>query len=455
MRSRWLVFFPVAVIAFFAPLRANAAPVIGLHVRGYTVTEIPPIKSDNAYTQCGEETLQFINATWDYEQNLFGTCGWDLFMLHYQGFIQIPEHETIQFWVASDDGGTVKIGLDEFGVWQDQGCSATETGYMDIAAGTQTLDAWFYENGGGTCFMLAWNIDDTGWEIVQPEYFTNEPLVAATTTVAALTTVATTTTVVAETTTTMAATAILETTTTTSTTTTTTTSTTTTTTTTQPIPVPVLDTEPPQSTEQANITSTSEASADFTPTTEPEPVIEPVVVPASTIPELIEEAETTTTTTIPEPLVEDQPLDEAVFAAAIEELDTATAAEIVAVVEQLLAYDLTSEQATELVTSPAVLAAVSEAQAHELFAQLDISEVDATVLEVLVAVVQDAPTEVRAAFEDEIDIFGGYTDTYVPLGSSVTVSVRRSLIAASATLSVMAAPVVATKRDRNVGIPKR
>jgi hypothetical protein len=167
------------------------------------------------------------------------------------------------------------------------------------------------------------------------------------------------------------------------------------------------------------------------------------------------EPETTTTTTLPEPLVEDQPLDEAVFAAAIEELDTATATEIVAVVDQLLAYDLTSEQATELVTSPAVLAAVDENQAQELFAQLDISEVDATMLEILVAVVQDAPTEVRAAFEEEIDIFGGYTDTYVPLGSSVTVSVRRSLIAASATLSVMAAPVVATKRDTNVGIPKR
>lgn len=451
---------PVAVIAFFAPARVDAAPVIGLHVRGYTVTDIPPIKSDNVYTQCGEETLQFINATWDYEQNLFGACGWDSFMLHYQGFIQIPEHQTIQFWVASDDGGTVKIGTDEFGVWQDQGCSATETGYIDITAGVHPLDAWFYENGGGTCFMLAWNIDDTGWQIVQPEYFTNEPLVAATTTVAVTTTDATTTTVVSTTSTTTTVAQSQQTTTTQETTTTT--STTTTSSTTTSTAVPVLVTEPPQSTEQANITSTSEASADSTPVAEPEPAIEPaiepVVVPASTVPEPVTETtvpETTTTTMLLEPVVEDQPLDEAVFAAAIEELDTATAAQIVAVVDQLLAYDLTSEQATELVTSPAVLAAVDESQAQELFAQVDISEVDATTLEILVAVVQDAPTEVRAAFEEEIDIFSGYTDTYIPLGSSVTVSVRRSLIAVSATLSVMAAPVVATKRDMNVGIPKR
>lgn len=448
--SRWLIFIPIAVITFFAPARVDAAPVVGLHVRGYTVTDIPPIKSDSVYTQCGEETLQFINATWDYEQSLFGACGGDSFMLHYQGFIQIPEHETIQFFVASDDGGMVKIGVDEFGVWQDQGCSATVTGYVDIAAAVHPLDAWFYENGGGTCFMLAWNIDDTGWQIVQPEYFTNEPLVATTTTVAATTTVATTTTVVSTTSTTTTVAQPQQTTTTQETTTTT--STTTTSTTTTSTAVPVLVTEPPQSTEQANTTSTSEAPADFTPVT----VIEPVVVPTSTtLAPVVETTTPTTTITLPEPAVEDQPLDEAVFAAIADELDTATAAQIVAVVDQLLAYDLTNEQATQLVTTPEVLAAVDGSQAQQLFAQVDVSEIDPVQLEILVAVVQDAPTEVRAAFEQEIDIFDGYTDTYVPLGSSVTVSVRRSLIAAGATLSVMAAPVVATKRDTNVGIPKR
>jgi hypothetical protein len=175
VRSRWLVFLPVALFALFAPQPAHATQT-GLLVRGYQIDEIPPTKSDLAYPLCGTSVEPFINATWDYEQNLFGDCGWDLFMLHYTGYLQIPVHETIEFWIASDDGGTVKIGTHEFGVWQDQGCSATETGLIDIEAGTHELDAWFYENGGGTCFMLAWNIDDTGWEIVQPEFFTSEPL---------------------------------------------------------------------------------------------------------------------------------------------------------------------------------------------------------------------------------------------------------------------------------------
>ncbi len=37
-----------------------------------------------------------------YEQNLFGECGWDSFMLHYTGFIQIPEHDTIRLTVSGD-----------------------------------------------------------------------------------------------------------------------------------------------------------------------------------------------------------------------------------------------------------------------------------------------------------------------------------------------------------------
>jgi hypothetical protein len=185
--SRWLIFLPVALFALFAPSRVEASQV-GLLVRGYQIDEIPPTKSDLAYPLCGTSVEPFINATWDYEQNLFGDCGWDSFMLHYTGFIQIPEHQTIEFWIASDDGGTVKIGTEEFGVWQDQGCSATATGQIQIEAGTRDLDAWFYENGGGTCFMLAWNIDDRGWEIIQPEFFTSEPLVPETTSILETTT---------------------------------------------------------------------------------------------------------------------------------------------------------------------------------------------------------------------------------------------------------------------------
>jgi hypothetical protein len=59
-----------------------------------------------------------------------------------------------------------------------------------------------------------------------------------------------------------------------------------------------------------------------------------------------------------------------------------------------------------------------------------------TQLEQLVEAVQDAPTEVREAFEEEIDIFSGATDTYVPIGSTVPVKTRRALIAIGMVMSV-------------------
>ncbi len=470
VRSRWLVFLPVALFALFAPQPAQATQT-GLLVRGYQITEIPPTKSDLAYPLCGTSVEPFINATWDYEQNLFGDCGWDSFMLHYTGFIQIPEHDTIEFWIASDDGGTVKIGLEEFGVWQDQGCSATMSGELQLEAGTQELDAWFYENGGGTCFMLAWNIDDTGWAIVQPEFFTSEPLTPETTSTLGTTTTESTTTTSSTTTST---TTIEPSTTTTempaSTTTTsiylpTTTAapqtTTTTPQTTSSTTLYVSSTttllSQPTSTTTSTTTTTSTLPSTTTSTTSttsipppiPQPVAEVVVttsIPATTtIPEPLPETTLTTspqatsptvplTTIIPEPTVSlpvatnppdttivtpstfvltkavpDEPLTQAEFVEALSVLAEATTSEQVqAVVEEILKADLSSDQAQQLVASAEVLTAVTADQAQQLFEQVEETQLSESMAAVIAEALNDpsVPAEVKEAFEEEINIFG-------------------------------------------------
>jgi hypothetical protein len=53
--------------------------------------------------------------------------------------------------------------------------------------------------------------------------------------------------------------------------------------------------------------------------------------------------------------------------------------------------------------------------------------------------VQDAPTEVKESFEEEIDVYGDGFDEYVPTGSEIPVGERRTLIAASAALATAAA----------------
>jgi hypothetical protein len=437
-QSRWLIFLPVALFALFAPQPAQASQV-GLLVRGYQIDQIPPVKSDIAYPLCGSSVEPFINATWDYEQNLFGDCGWDSFMLHYTGFIQIPEHETIEFFVASDDGGTVKIGTDEFGVWQDQGCSATETGLIDIAAGTQVLDAWFYENGGGTCFMLAWNIDNTGWAIVQPEFFTSEPLPSATTsTLETTTTEASTTTTVIPTSTTTTSiyqpttTAVLQTTTTIPETTSSI----------QSIPLPVETIV--ATTSIPATTTTQEPLPETTLTTSPQTTSP--TIPATTIPSLppvsVSSAPETTTSIYTAPET-DEPLTQEQFVEALTALSEAAPDQVAEIVDTILASEITSDQAEQLVAAVEVLTAITGEQAQQLFEQIEPTQLSESMAAVIADAMNDpdVPAEVKEAFEETLNIFGndGF-NTYVPLDSNVNVAVRRTIIAGTTILVAMPSP---------------
>jgi hypothetical protein len=402
---------------------------------------------------CGSSTEPFINATWDYEQNLFGDCGWDLFMMHYTGFLQIPEHQTIEFWIASDDGGTVKIGTEEFGVWQDQGCSATETGQIEIGAGTQAVDGWFYENGGGTCWMLAWNIDGRGWEIIQPEFFTSDALPAESTTTTELSTTTTemptSTTIkpssnplsVAEVTTTVepqTTTSVQE--------------TTSSVQATSPPPPPIVElppaTEPmPPMTEPMPTTTEPEpietvvpvATTNLPPDTAPEP---PVSLPVASEPPDTIEAPPATFVLAEQP--SDAPLSEAQFVEALSVLaDASSPEEVQAVVEEILKADLSSDQAEQLVASAEVLTAITGDQAQQLFEQIEPAQLSEDMAAVIADALNnpDVPAEVKQAFEETINIFGnnGFS-TYIPLGSNVNVAVRRTIIAGTTILVALPSP---------------
>ena len=467
--SRWLIFAPVAILALFAPQPAQASQT-GLLVRGYSITEIPPTKSDTAYEMCGTSIEPFINGTWDWQP--YEQCDSDWFMLHYTGYLQIPEHQTIEFWIASDDGGTIKIGTEEFGVWQDQGCSATETGLIDMAAGTQAIDAWMYENGGGTCFMFAWNIDGRGWEIVQPEFFTSEPLpTPATTTIEPSTTTTEmppSTTTAPSSTETTAVPTTLETTTTTQTTAPSTTLPQSTTSSTQM----VTTTEAPQTTSIVIPVQTMPIVVptveETTTTTTYEPLfVEPVTT--DNVAEAVPDAEVTLETVVPvldvlpqgepqttvidEPQVDDTAVTVEAgtevsveqFAAIVEQLDNASEEEVVAIVEGLLKADLSNEQVAELVTDVHVLTSITGEQAAQVFAQVEETQLSEAMAEVIAATLNspDVPQEVKEAFEDQIDIFGndGFSE-YVPVGSNVSVAVRRTIIVGTTILVAMPSPAV-------------
>ena len=460
--SRWLIFLPVALFALFAPQSAEASQV-GLLVRGYQIDQIPPIKSDVAYPMCGSSVEPFINATWDGQP--YQQCGDDLFMLHYTGFIQIPEHETIEFFIASDDGGTVQLGEQYgFGSWQDQGCFASMSGELQLEAGTTAIDAWFYENGGGTCFMLAWKIDDGQWEIVAPEFFTSEPLPSATTS-----TLETTTTESSTTSTTSTTSFVQKTTTTESETTTTQPPQTTTsiyqpTTTAQlqtttalpqttssviPLPIPQPVAEVVATTSIPATTTIPEPLPETTLTTSPQTTS--TTIPATTIPVLpsvsVSDAPETTTSIYTTPET-GEPLTQAQFSEALTALSEATPDQVTQIVDTILASEVTSEQAEQLVAAVEVLSAITGEQAQELFQAVEPAQLS----ESMAAVISNAmnnpavPDEVKEAFEDTLNIFGndGFS-TYVPLGSNVNVAVRRTIIAGTTILVSLPSPAPARR----------
>jgi hypothetical protein len=410
-------------------------------------------------------------------------------MVHMTGFIEIPVHDTIEFWLASDDGGIIDIGGNEWGNWGDQGCSAYESGQIDISAGSQPLDLWMYENGGGTCVMLAWNIDNTGWSIVPDEAFTTNGIPTTTT--------------------------IQETTTSWDTTTTSTTTTTTTTTTAPSTTVPVANVST-TSTPQIISTPQPEPTMPEPPATVPLPQIEPpampeipplvlpeietyppetlnlppdvvdtmpypvdtypTVYPPDTLPfvgllpeppdtmplppdtmplppdmpldapepplmppmELIEE--------LPPELVEalldagdtDIPLTEEQFDTVVDTIENLAPEEAVALITQILATAVTADQAEALASNPEVLAVITEEQATEIFETIEVQQLDTTQIAELTAAIQDAPLAVQEVFEQTIDIFGGFDD-YVPTGSNIPVGERRTLIAIAAGTTLTAA----------------
>ncbi len=510
--TRWLIPLPAILFSFF-PQTANAEPTPGLATTYYTIDEIPPLQSATEYPVCGTEVENNINRNYDGE--LFEDCTGDLFMVHMTGYIDIPEHQTIEFMLASDDGGTIKIGLDEWGNWNDQGCTWMMSGPLELEAGSQPLELFMYENGGSACLMLAWKIDGNGWVIVPDEAFTTSAVSQTTSTTTSTTTSSTTTTTSTSTTTLPTSTTTTSEPVQTSTTTSVESTTTTTTTTTQPAPTttqapytppqttttnPTIETQPITTIPvPETIVVLPETTAPETFITEPDEVIlpditepetfitdpdgpleEPVLPVQTTIletffpdyedgPVLDEteqpielqepsvyisettllEVQDSSPITLPElvtdeqveevleEVIEDEPVTDKQVEQILETLTEAAPEQIVEAITQVLAADITSDQATEIASSPEVLAAITETQAEELFEQIVVEELSDTQLEAFTEAIQEAPTEIKEAFEKTIDIFSSQFENYVPTGSNIPVGERRTLVAVGALIAAI------------------
>ena len=171
----------------------------------------------------------------------------------------------------------------------------------------------------------------------------------------------------------------------------------TTTTTTEPEPAPTTTAKPPLET-----TTSTTTNPPTTTTTQP-----PVTTTQPNV-----------TTTLQAPTDEPKPLTQTELLNTIQALSEASTEAIQGIVAQTLTKELDTSQATLLIASPAVLENITPAQAEQLFEQITPTELSPDEAEAVVAAVQEAPEEVREAFESTLNIFQGFADTYVPLNST-------------------------------------
>ena len=389
---RWLA-LSVLVIGLTVGLsKASGTPVsTGLSVVGYSIDDVPPQKSDSAYPVCGTGWYEQINYTWDYPQNLFGECGWDSFMLHYAGFIQIPAGvDSVRFAIASDDGSDVTIDGHTFGDWSDKGCSIDYSNRLELDTNKPLkIDAWFYENGGGTCFMLFWQFDSDNqdWAVVPWTAFTSE--LPPTTT-------------------------LQETTTTTE--------------------LPTTSTVPPTTVHLTTTTSSLGTSVPFRPVESSTTVVVTTssVVDTTTSSTSVP-SRTTTTTGAP---------SSSSTTSSVPPIATTTTT-VVTIPPEV--NEIPPAEAVALATKAEVLKNVTPEEAAVIFQSIDETHLTDDQGLAIVNAVQNAPTSVRKAFEKGINIFGGHTDTYVPVGSVVPVKARRVIIVTGLLLTV---PAVAPRRRK-------
>lgn len=136
--------------------------------------------------------------------------------------------------------------------------------------------------------------------------------------------------------------------------------------------------------------------------------------------------------TVPEP---DQTDEEVVDQPEVDEESTT--------VDEMFEEELDEESSLFLATNISIMRKLTADQATEVFAAIDLDQLTDDQKEQITAAVQDAPQEVREAFEEEINIYAEGFDSYVAVGSVIDVQSRRTLIATTTLLTAAAGTVMA------------
>ena len=182
--------FPLLGIVFttlvFLPIvRAEDTPQQGVRMTVYNGFQDPnyqPWVEPPTGEPCFDAVVPQINADWGGGPAAEG-CDADFFLVHYSGWLTVPESGAYEFLALVDDGWRMTInGQLVNDNWVLKGCggwwSGPNEGFIDLTAGVSyPLDAWMYEWGGGACAIL-WYGSPTNYGVVPTEWLTTSALPA-------------------------------------------------------------------------------------------------------------------------------------------------------------------------------------------------------------------------------------------------------------------------------------
>jgi hypothetical protein len=155
---------------------------------------------------------------------------------------------------------------------------------------------------------------------------------------------------------------------------------------------------------------------------------------------VLEEPETTEA-----PPVEEEPVEEEPVIEEPEVIDNLSTEEIVEIINDVNPTSLSVNE-INTVFSEDVLEELDDQQIEQLIEAIEPDDLTDEQAEAIAVALSEAPENVKEEFESQINIFGGQFDSYVAIGSKITVGERRVIVAVAAVTMIAPAPAMASRR---------
>jgi hypothetical protein len=433
------------VVAWFAP-SLQAETTSGVSYQTFWSNGGSPTLPAEGQQPISSGQAQNIDFSWG-SGEILGSGRSDGVIIRFDGWIRPDEPGIVSLCGLADDGFLLYLdGALQINDWFDKGTSCGNVATVDFSDDIpKQMTAWFYENGGFAAVSLLYWADTTGvWATVPETWYSSDP---ATTTTTTTTSTSTTSTTIEETTTTEPET----------------------TTTTEPEPETTTSTEPEATTTtfveettttisepETTTTMVEESWPTTTESTNP-PTTITTIAPAPIAPVIPAPTPTTalqTSSTAPETTSPPQESSTPPSSVSSTTLENETAPpesssplpDTQSPTEAPPATDDPVAPSTPTVSNDGNLgpSPVTTAQSTATSSTTTTSTEPPTSKPT--APPADATEEQKQEFEETVNVFDGTFDDYVPSGSNVTVAERRTIIAVTTTVTLLAP--VATQRRR-------